>query len=87
MFGKDLISYGEKRNIINEIIDSHKRQIVACEVTIRWLEREKIKGQNLLVIEDMLKKNKEFKNELEEKLKVALDIQKESQQRQQKGRL
>ena len=77
IFQKDLIPMGERRYIIKDFIDAFKRQIVSFEVDIRYLEREKIKGRNLLVIEDLLVKSKKLKEDAENRLKTALDIQEE----------
>ena len=77
MFTKQLIPYGERRNCINEIIDNLKRQIVGLEVDMRYLERREIVGVNLSGLEDMLTKDRKIKEELEGRLEVSLDIQKE----------
>ena len=77
LFTKQPIPYGEKRNCINEIIDNLKRQIVGLEVDMRYLERREIVGVNLSGLEDMLTKDSKIKEELEGRLEVSLDIQKE----------
>ena len=68
---------GERRYAVKDFIDAFKRQIVGFEIDVRWLEREKIKGKNLLVIEDLLAKTKKLKEEGESRLKVAQDIEEE----------